>query len=251
LPCEKYCLSSNILSIEILLYDKYLSRLRLLIERHTLTGYTATVATFGDNLKRLREAREPNVLQKDLAAVLGHSNNTTISKWEKGGVLPEPATIRRVAAALGVEPWQLLEGVETEYDRLRAGDVTFVKRTDQDQHAPDHLSDENRRNDDGPDRASPDSRTEGIHDGASFEPATDQNIGGGGVRQTLTPDSFIEAAVILIDTAERLSALAGDLLARAAGPLDRVSPAHDTHPRGRAGANARAASPPAVTPGCG
>lgn len=87
-------------------------------------GYTGAVPTFGENLRRLRTARNPQVRQQELAARLKHKNNSTVSKWETEGVLPEPDTVEKVAAALGVKPWQLLDGVDTGYDRLRRGDPT-------------------------------------------------------------------------------------------------------------------------------
>lgn len=78
------------------------------------------VPTFGENLKRLRGEAMPPLSQQALAKRLGHVNNSTISKWETQALVPEPATIEQVARAIGVEPRQLLEGVVTGYDALRA-----------------------------------------------------------------------------------------------------------------------------------
>lgn len=82
-------------------------------------SYTAEVATFGENLKRLRELATPKIQQEELARRLKHANNSTISKWENHGVLPKPETIIEVAKAIGVKPRELLEDVVTEYDKLR------------------------------------------------------------------------------------------------------------------------------------
>lgn len=82
-------------------------------------------STFGDNVKRLRNSRKPLITQEDLARALDLKRNAQISTWETGGILPEPDTIRNVAAAfttlLGrdVHPRELLMGVVTEYDVLR------------------------------------------------------------------------------------------------------------------------------------
>jgi transcriptional regulator with XRE-family HTH domain len=85
--------------------------------------------TFGDNVKRLRNSRKPIITQEDLARALDLKRNAQISTWETSGILPEPETIRNVAAAftnlLGreVQPRELLMGVVTEYDALRGRDL--------------------------------------------------------------------------------------------------------------------------------
>lgn len=88
-------------------------------------GYTSTVRTFAQNLIRIRNSQIPVVTQEILRVRLGHTSNSTVSKWEREDALPEPETIEKIAEALGVEPWELLEGVELPYDRLRknAGDL--------------------------------------------------------------------------------------------------------------------------------
>lgn len=86
---------------------------------------TEDARTFGFNVKRLRESVTPLIRQEDLAAEIGHTNNSQISKWENTDVVPSPKTVRRVAAGLStllhrqVEPSELLDGVLTEYDKLR------------------------------------------------------------------------------------------------------------------------------------
>jgi transcriptional regulator with XRE-family HTH domain len=61
---------------------------------------------FKDNLRRLRTA---SVLsQSDLADKSGVSK-LTITRAEAGKVMPHPRTIRKLAAALGVEPAALVK----------------------------------------------------------------------------------------------------------------------------------------------
>jgi transcriptional regulator with XRE-family HTH domain len=91
--------------------------------------YTEAVRTFGDNLKRLRAAARPRITQAALAGKLGHVNNSTISKWETEGGLPEPDTITKVADALGVAAADLLEDVELPYERLRRAEKHSVLLT--------------------------------------------------------------------------------------------------------------------------
>jgi transcriptional regulator with XRE-family HTH domain len=62
---------------------------------------------FKDNLRRLRTA---GVLsQADLAERSGVSK-LTVTRAEAGKVMPHPRTIRKLAAALGVEPATLIRG---------------------------------------------------------------------------------------------------------------------------------------------
>jgi transcriptional regulator with XRE-family HTH domain len=61
----------------------------------------------------LRELREGQVItQRELAALAGVSNKT-ISDIEKGKTRPHPATLRRLAAALGVNPRELAEHLQS------------------------------------------------------------------------------------------------------------------------------------------
>lgn len=82
------------------------------------TAYALLVATFGQNLRAIRTKRA-KLTQVDLAKRLKLSGNSPVSGWENSDGVPEPDVIRDYAQALGVEPWELLEGVETELDRLR------------------------------------------------------------------------------------------------------------------------------------
>lgn len=76
---------------------------------------------FGERLKELRERAA--LTQETVAARMKLKRPTPISLWEgpRQHAIPKPATIKRLATALGCQPWELLDGVETEYDRLRRG----------------------------------------------------------------------------------------------------------------------------------
>jgi transcriptional regulator with XRE-family HTH domain len=83
-------------------------------------AYRALVArTFGSNLRRIREQRR--ITQEELMRRLGLKRPAPISLWESRDAIPRPDTIVRLAAALGCSARELLEDVETPYDRLRAG----------------------------------------------------------------------------------------------------------------------------------
>src|SRR5262245_51821287 len=77
------------------------------------------VATFGQNLKRLRE--EKGLTQEVLAERLGLKRSAQISLVESSPALPRPETIVIYAAALKIDPKALLQDVETDYDRIRKG----------------------------------------------------------------------------------------------------------------------------------
>lgn len=60
--------------------------------------------------QRIKELREGQVIgQAELARAAGVSVNT-IWRIEAGKVLPQPRTIRKIAAALGVSPQELVNG---------------------------------------------------------------------------------------------------------------------------------------------
>lgn len=88
-------------------------------------GYPSAVPTFGERLRVVRESLTPPVRQDELARRLGHANNSTISKWERSGKLPDVETIKKVADALKVAPSALLIGVPDPYDTVR--DLTAGK----------------------------------------------------------------------------------------------------------------------------
>ncbi len=64
-------------------------------------------------LTRLKELRERKLLsQRELAALSGVSR-TTLARLESGEDEPQPRTVRKLVAALGVEPAELWESGET------------------------------------------------------------------------------------------------------------------------------------------
>lgn len=63
------------------------------------------IQLFGDNLKRARKAK--NFTQKDLASLLGVSDNG-ISNWEKGVSRPDIDQVARICQILEVNPAELI-----------------------------------------------------------------------------------------------------------------------------------------------
>lgn len=78
------------------------------------------MATVGENIRRVRKSRDPEMTQQALAEKLKLKSVGNISTLEKSDALPDPPTIQRYANALGCEPGELLKGVITPWDRLRA-----------------------------------------------------------------------------------------------------------------------------------
>jgi transcriptional regulator with XRE-family HTH domain len=87
----------------------------------------AVLRTFGENLRRLREGRK--LSQERLAELLGHKRPSTVQSWEKNRRRAKPDSVRALAKALKCEPWELLEGVETEFDRLKQPDAKGAEAT--------------------------------------------------------------------------------------------------------------------------
>jgi len=79
----------------------------------------AAMKLFGDNLKRLRE--RAGLTQEVVAERMKLKKPTPITLMEgaRKHVLPKERTIRRLAAAVQAEPWELLESVALPYDDLR------------------------------------------------------------------------------------------------------------------------------------
>ena len=65
--------------------------------------------TIGERIKAAREAKVWG--QAELARAAGISPNT-LWRIESGQHAPRPATIRRIAETLGVEPGELVRGAE-------------------------------------------------------------------------------------------------------------------------------------------
>lgn len=82
-----------------------------------------TVArTVGQNAKAIvgrMKAADPSFRQYHVAERGGWTKPSDLSVLLRSKALPEPAIIERLARALGCRPSQLMEGVETPYDRLR------------------------------------------------------------------------------------------------------------------------------------
>lgn len=74
---------------------------------------------YGARFKQIRKERwKGTVLQ--LAKKLGTDYPTSIYNIERAWRVPQLRTIQKHATALGCDPWELLQDVDTEYDRARA-----------------------------------------------------------------------------------------------------------------------------------
>jgi hypothetical protein len=99
----------------------------------TLIGLDVSVASYGQRFRAVRlgpgwkPGRRARLTQEDVAD--GHFERAAVvSNLEHPQAkLPKPVTIREHAAALKAEPWELLLGVPTEYDRLRFPDLSDVQ----------------------------------------------------------------------------------------------------------------------------
>jgi HTH-type transcriptional regulator, competence development regulator len=69
------------------------------------------------NLKALRQSRAYS--QAELAELAG-VQKVTVTRIELGRVQPRPRTIRKLAKALGVNPWELLDSRGSIGDTRRA-----------------------------------------------------------------------------------------------------------------------------------
>lgn len=89
----------------------------LMSQRHTVAPSVPRM--FGDNLKRLRERTGLNVESLGILLRLNHPHEIAQWETERKHMISKPEMIVKIAKALHCEPWELLEGVETEYDKLR------------------------------------------------------------------------------------------------------------------------------------
>jgi transcriptional regulator with XRE-family HTH domain len=71
--------------------------------------FSTAAERFGWNLRLARH--RARLRQQDLADRLG-VYQSGVSHWERGFCMPKPHTLQRLAAALGVEPDDLLRGTE-------------------------------------------------------------------------------------------------------------------------------------------
>lgn len=74
--------------------------------------------TYGERFKALRHKHWKGKLL-ELAQRLGSGYPSSVTNIERSWRVPNVTTIAKHAHALGVSPWELLDGVETEYDVIR------------------------------------------------------------------------------------------------------------------------------------
>jgi len=91
-----------------------------------LSAYAVSVATVGENFKRIR--RQKRITQEAIYKALRFKRPSNVSLLETSKRLPKPATIKKMASVLGCEPWELLENVETPHDVLRRRSDQRVKK---------------------------------------------------------------------------------------------------------------------------
>jgi transcriptional regulator with XRE-family HTH domain len=92
---------------------------RVVWRRPPLSRADRQVLDYGARFKQIRKARwNGTVLQ--LAKKLGTDYPSSIYHIERAWRVPQLRTIQKHATALGCDPWELLQDVETEYDRARA-----------------------------------------------------------------------------------------------------------------------------------
>lgn len=86
------------------------------------------LATYGENLKRLRELKK--LTQEAVAKAMGRARQGNLPTYEADRKFPTPDLVVRHAAALGCEPSELLVDVETLYDLIRKGQFDGVTGED-------------------------------------------------------------------------------------------------------------------------
>jgi transcriptional regulator with XRE-family HTH domain len=91
-----------------------------------LGGYPAGVPTFGENLKRLRDARGWS--QEALARKLNQKRPGTVQSWEKARRAPRMRSLQRLAAALECDVTELLDGVNAVYGPIEDAGLTRTVR---------------------------------------------------------------------------------------------------------------------------
>lgn len=85
------------------------------------SGFIVRVSAvdYGARFKQLRKARWKGTVLA-LAKALGSDYPPTVYNIEKDWRVPGLPTLGKHAQALGCHPWELLENVDTEADRVRA-----------------------------------------------------------------------------------------------------------------------------------
>lgn len=88
------------------------------------------VAKYGQRFRALRlgsgwkPGQAPKFTQEELMGPLAYDRAASVSNFERSDIVPQPDTIKHHAQALQAEPWELLLGVPTAYDRLRWPDLS-------------------------------------------------------------------------------------------------------------------------------
>lgn len=77
--------------------------------------------TYGQRFREIRRAKTGDDKQTvvEIAQKLGRGYTSTVYNIERMWRVPNLPTLARHAEALGCQPWELLEGVVTEYDLIR------------------------------------------------------------------------------------------------------------------------------------
>ena len=93
----------------------------MVLQNSGLFVYIERVISYGERFRalRLRHARTNDTVLS-LAKRLGSDYAQTVYGIEKQWRVPTLVTIERHARAIGCEPWELLDGVQTEYDEARS-----------------------------------------------------------------------------------------------------------------------------------
>lgn len=88
-------------------------------------GVECGVATYGQRFKAMRlgagwrPGKRQKFTQEAVAKRLAFKRAAPVSLIETSDTVPKPVTIAEHAKALECQPWELLLGVPTDYDRLR------------------------------------------------------------------------------------------------------------------------------------
>jgi transcriptional regulator with XRE-family HTH domain len=82
-------------------------------------GENVVEVDYGRRFRELRKQRWRGTVL-ELAKRLGSPYPTTVYNIEREWRVPGLTTLEKHAAAIGCQPWELLEKVDTEFDRVRA-----------------------------------------------------------------------------------------------------------------------------------
>lgn len=79
----------------------------------------ALVTRVGENIRRLRDRKAADESQGEFAARVGVTQSQ-LSDWEHSRYLPDTASLLKLAKALDCTIDEILDGVDAEYDAIRA-----------------------------------------------------------------------------------------------------------------------------------